>query len=210
MNLNESASSGQSSMQLKQTSIRPCATASAVGCALAVFQAEIAINALGDVAVDAPERDGGQRAEKRAERTEHAAEKARDDDVHADEEQQHEADDPCADVEVLPDIDRRREKQIDRRQNDRAHRTVKQADGVEPADLQAAAEGRRDHRNEDDVLERKSFCSGWPRCARVPPRAFAMSQPVKWCKIRRGKSSCRRSARKAASANQQQAPEQAM
>ena len=81
-----------------------------VGRAFAVFQAKVAVHAFRGVAVNAPERRRGQRAEKRAERTQHAAEKARDDDVHADEKQQHETDDPRADVEILADVNGRRKK----------------------------------------------------------------------------------------------------
>src|ERR1035437_4618919 len=92
-----------------------------VGRAFATFQAEVAVHALGWVAVNPPQRRHGQRAEKRAERTQHAAKEARDDDVHADEEQQQKTDDPRADVEVLADVNARRHKQIDERQNDRAH-----------------------------------------------------------------------------------------
>ena len=86
-----------------------------------------------------------------------AAEKARNDDVHADEEQQQKTDDPRADMEVLPDVNARRHKQIDERQNDRAHGAVEKTDGIEPADLQRAADGRRDHRDEDDVFQRIQF-----------------------------------------------------
>ena len=75
-----------------------------VGRAFAAFQAEIAVHAFRRVAVNAPQRRHRQCAEKRAERTQHAAEKTRDDDVHADEEEQHKPDDPRADVKVLPDI----------------------------------------------------------------------------------------------------------
>ena len=145
-------------MQLKQTKhslLRSCVCG--IGRALAIFQAEVAVHAFVGIAVNAPERHRGKRAEKRAERTQHAAEKARDDDVHAHEKQQDETDDPRADVEVLPHVNARREKQIDQRQNDRAHGAMEQADGIEPADLQRAADGGGDHGDEDDVFQRIQF-----------------------------------------------------
>ena len=117
-----------------------------IGGALAVFQAEVAIDAFARVALDAPERDGGDGAEESAQRADHAAEKARDDDIHADEQEEHEPDDPRADVEVLPDVNGGGEDEIERRQDGRGHRAMEEADGIEQADLEAAEERGDNHR----------------------------------------------------------------
>ena len=76
-----------------------------IGSALAVLKAEVAVDAFAGIALDAPEGEGGDRAEESAERADDAAEETGDDDIHPDQQEEHEADDPCADVEVLPDVE---------------------------------------------------------------------------------------------------------
>jgi len=148
--LKEMASSGQSSMQLKQTKhslLRSWVCGSEAPSQLLRQR----------VAVDAPESDGGKGAEKSAERTEDAAEKPGNEDVHSDEEKEQEPDDPGADMKILADIDGAGHEEIEGRQDDRAHRAVKEADGVEPADLEGAANRGGDHGDQDDVFKGIQF-----------------------------------------------------
>ena len=92
-----SASSGQSSMQLKQTKHSLLRSAACgIGGALAVAQAEVAVGALGEVAVDAPEGEARQHAQEGAQRAEHPAEEAGDDQVHAHQRHQHQPHEPGA------------------------------------------------------------------------------------------------------------------
>ena len=124
-----------------------------IACALAVLQAGIAIDALVGVALDPPHGEARKVAEKCTERADGAAEEARNDHVHADEEEQDEPDQPCPDMVILLHVERVGYQQVDAGQDGGGHGTMEEADRIEQADLQASEEGRDDHGQQDEVLQ---------------------------------------------------------
>ena len=85
--------------------------------ALAVFQAQVAIDAFGGVPFDSPKSCGGDRAKESAQGADNAAEKTRDYHVHSDQEKEHKPDHPSTDMIVLPHINGRGGDKIDHGQN---------------------------------------------------------------------------------------------
>ena len=144
-----------------------------VGRAFAALQAEVAVGALVDHAVDAPQAIAGDDAEQRAQRTEETAEEARLPQIHQHEKEEDNADPEGADEYSVLDARGELERveqcavgaesfggglqltgcAVEQRREEGGHGPVHHDDGIEQPDLQRT---HRCHQQEDDeygVLE---------------------------------------------------------
>ena len=127
-----------------------------VGSAFTALEAEVAVHAFLHVALDAPDGKAREHAQCGAQRADVAAEKPGNDQVHRDEKEQDEADDPAELVHMRAHV-HPFGGHIDGGQNRYGEGAIDHHDGIEQADLQAAEQGSHAETDEDEVFDGIAF-----------------------------------------------------